>query len=141
MDVTFSQEEYWRYSRNLLLPQVGLHGQKKLKSASVLIVGLGGLGSPVALYLAAAGVGRIGLVDYDVVELSNLQRQVIHSSAAIGKPKVDSAHARLAELNPDIQVDAIGSALKSENALEVMQPYQIVVDATDNFPSRYLLND
>jgi len=141
MDVRFSQEEYLRYSRNLLLPQVGLKGQKKLKSASVLIVGLGGLGAPIALYLAAAGVGRLGLADFDVVDLSNLQRQVIHSSAAIGQLKTASARARLVELNPDIQVDVIDTALTSGNALQMLARYRIVVDATDNFPSRYLLND
>ncbi len=141
MDVSFSQEEYWRYSRNLLLPQVGLEGQKKLKSASVLIVGLGGLGSPVALYLAAAGVGRLGLADYDVVDRSNLQRQVIHSVVGIGQPKTTSARARLLELNPDIHLDMIETALTSANTLQVLSPYQIIVDATDNLPSRYLLND
>ncbi|MGB8252512.1 MAG: molybdopterin-synthase adenylyltransferase MoeB [Anaerolineaceae bacterium] len=141
MDVRFSQEEYFRYSRNLLLPLVGLDGQKKLKSASVLIAGLGGLGSPAALYLAAAGVGRLGLADHDVVNLSNLQRQVIHGSAAIGQLKIESAHARLLDLNPDIQVDGIDAALTSGNAFQMLAPYQIVVDATDNFPSHYLLND
>jgi molybdopterin/thiamine biosynthesis adenylyltransferase/rhodanese-related sulfurtransferase len=141
MDIQLTQEEFLRYSRNLLLPQVGIKGQKKLKSASVLIVGLGGLGSPVALYLAAAGVGRLGLADYDVVDCSNLQRQVIHSFAAIGQPKTLSARTRLYELNPNIQIDVTDKPLTSMNAIQMIAPYQIIVDATDNFPSRYLLND
>jgi molybdopterin/thiamine biosynthesis adenylyltransferase len=141
MDTQLTPEEINRYSRNLLLPQVGLGGQEKLKAASVLIVGLGGLGSPAAIYLAAAGVGRLGLVDGDVVDRSNLQRQVLHSTAGIGQPKALSARTHLQLLNPDIQLDAIQQTVTSSNALELMAPYQIILDATDNMPSRYLLND
>ncbi len=118
-----------------------MEGQRKLKAASVLVVGSGGLGSPVALYLAAAGVGRIGIVDYDVVDTSNLQRQVLHSSEAVGKAKVELAQRRLLALNPDIQVDAYDTAFTSENARQIAEPYDILVDGTDNFPTRYLIND
>jgi len=141
MPVELSQEEVSRYSRHLMIPDVGLEGQLKLKAASVLVVGTGGLGSPVLLYLAAAGVGRIGVVDYDVVELSNLQRQVIHSSRAIGQLKVESARQRMAELNPLIQVDVYNELFTSANAMQIVQNYDVVVDATDNFPTRYLVND
>ncbi len=136
-----SQEEIKRYSRHLLIPEVGMEGQRKLKAASVLVVGSGGLGSPVALYLAAAGVGRIGIVDYDVVDASNLQRQVLHSTEAVGTPKVESAKRRLVSLNPDIQVDAYDTAFTSANARQIAEPYDILVDGTDNFPTRYLIND
>ena len=141
MDILLIPEEISRYSRNISLPQVGLHGQKKLKAASVLIVGLGGLGSPAAIYLAAAGVGHLGLVDGDLVESSNLQRQIIHSTAAIGQPKTKSALAHLRQLNPHIHLDTYQEHLTRENALELIKPYQIILDATDNIPSRYLLND
>lgn len=134
-------DEYERYSRHLILPEVGLAGQKKLKAASVLCVGTGGLGSPLALYLAAAGIGRIGLVDFDVVDASNLQRQIIHGTSWIGKPKVQSAKARLLEINPHLQVDLYETALTSENALTIAQDYDIIIDGTDNFPTRYLVND
>jgi sulfur-carrier protein adenylyltransferase/sulfurtransferase len=133
--------EYQRYSRHLMIPEVGVIGQRKLKNSSVLIVGTGGLGSPVALYLAAAGVGRIGLVDYDVVDSSNLQRQIVHGSSTIDQLKVESAKKRLQDLNPFIQIDAINQVLSSENALQIAGDYQILVDGTDNFPTRYLLND
>ena len=136
-----SQEELLRYSRHLLIPEVGLEGQRKLKNASVLVVGTGGLGSPVTLYLAAAGVGRIGIIDYDVVDNSNLQRQVLHSTQAIGKLKVESARQRLTGLNPYIQVDAYNEVFTSENAERIAAGYDILVDGTDNFPTRYLLND
>src|SRR5512143_4369452 len=136
-----SHEEILRYSRHLLVPEVGLGGQRKLKAASVLIVGTGGLGSPVALYLAAAGVGRIGLVDYDVVDRTNLQRQVIHGTSTVGKLKVESARARLLDLNPDIQVDIYNQVFTSENAMQIAAPYDLIVDGSDNFPTRYLTND
>lgn len=136
-----SREEILRYSRHLLIPEVGLEGQKKLKNSSALIIGTGGLGSPVSLYLAAAGIGRIGLVDYDVVDSSNLQRQVIHGTASIGKLKVESAKAKLLDLNPDIQIDVYNEPYTSENALRIAKDYDIILDGTDNFPTRYLTND
>ncbi|MGD0709510.1 MAG: HesA/MoeB/ThiF family protein, partial [Anaerolineaceae bacterium] len=136
-----SPEEVQRYSRHLLIPEVGLEGQRKLKLASVLLVGSGGLGSPVALYLAAAGVGHIGIVDYDVVEVSNLQRQIIHGTDRVGKLKVESARQRMLELNPLIQVDAFNEVFTSQNAERIAKGYDILVDGTDNFPTRYLIND
>jgi len=136
-----SRDEILRYSRHLLIPEVGLEGQRKLKNSSILIVGTGGLGSPVALYLAAAGIGRLGLVDYDVVESSNLQRQVIHGTSTIGKLKVDSAKAKLLDLNPDIQIDVYNEPYTSENALRIARDYDMILDGTDNFPTRYLTND
>jgi len=136
-----SRDEILRYSRHLLIPEVGLEGQRKLKGSSILIVGTGGLGSPVALYLAAAGIGRIGLVDYDVVDSSNLQRQVIHGTSTIGKLKVDSAKAKLLDLNPDIQIDVYNEPYTSENALRIARDYDMILDGTDNFPTRYLTND
>ena len=136
-----SREEILRYSRHLLIPEVGLDGQRKLKNSSVLIVGTGGLGSPVSLYLAAAGIGRIGLVDYDVVDSSNLQRQVIHGTSTVGMLKVDSAKAKLLDLNPGIQIDVYNEPYTSENALRIARDYDIILDGTDNFPTRYLTND
>jgi adenylyltransferase/sulfurtransferase len=136
-----SHEEILRYSRHLLIPEVGLAGQRKLKASSALVIGTGGLGSPVALYLAAAGVGRIGLVDYDVVDSSNLQRQVVHGTGTVGRLKVESARARLLDLNPDIQVDAFNEPFTSANAMRIAEPFDILVDGTDNFPTRYLSND
>jgi adenylyltransferase/sulfurtransferase len=136
-----SHEEILRYSRHLLIPEVGLSGQKKIKAASVLVIGTGGLGSPVALYLAAAGVGRIGLVDYDTVDASNLQRQVIHGTSGIGTLKVESARHRMLDINPDIQVDVYNEPFTSENAMRITQDYDILIDGTDNFPTRYLTND
>ncbi len=136
-----SQEEVLRYSRHLLIPEVGLEGQRKLKAASVLLVGTGGLGSPLGLYLAAAGVGRIGLVDYDVVDDSNLQRQVIHDTGQVGALKVESARGRMLDLNPHIQVDIYNEVFSSENAERIADGYDILVDGTDNFPTRYLIND
>lgn len=140
-DIQLSKQEYERYSRHLILPEVGLEGQKRLKAASVLCIGTGGLGSPLLLYLAAAGIGRIGLVDFDVVDHSNLQRQVIHGTSWVGKPKIQSAKDRILEINPFCQVDLYETRLSSENALELFEPYDIVVDGTDNFPTRYLVND
>ncbi|MCU0487399.1 MAG: molybdopterin-synthase adenylyltransferase MoeB [Anaerolineales bacterium] len=136
-----SREEILRYSRHLLIPEVGLEGQRKLKASAVLIIGTGGLGSPTALYLAAAGVGRIGLVDYDVVDASNLQRQVIHGTTAIGLLKVESARQRLLDLNPDIQVEVYNEPFTSANALQIASNYDLIIDGTDNFPTRYLTND
>jgi len=139
--VELSSDEIARFSRHLILPEVGMEGQKRLKGSSVLCVGTGGLGSPLLLYLAAAGVGRLGIVDFDVVDHSNLQRQVIHGTSWVGKPKIESAKARILEINPRCQVDLYETALTSENALEIIRPYDIVCDGTDNFPTRYLVND
>lgn len=139
--MTLSNEEVARYSRHLIMPEVGMEGQLKLKAASVLCIGAGGLGSPVAMYLAAAGVGRIGIVDFDVVDHSNLQRQVIHGTPDVGRPKLDSARDRLNALNPEVKVETHNVALSSENALELLADYDIIVDGTDNFPTRYLVND
>jgi adenylyltransferase/sulfurtransferase len=136
-----SHEEILRYSRHLLIPEVGLEGQKKLLASAVLIIGTGGLGSPVALYLAAAGVGRIGLVDFDVVDSSNLQRQIIHGNGRVGSLKVESARERLRDLNPEIQVDIYNEPFTSENAMRIAHDYNLVVDGSDNFPTRYLVND
>jgi molybdopterin/thiamine biosynthesis adenylyltransferase/rhodanese-related sulfurtransferase len=140
-DIQLTKEEYERYSRHLILPEIRLEGQKRLKAASVLCVGTGGLGSPLLLYLAAAGVGRIGIVDFDVVDHSNLQRQVIHGTSWVGKPKIESAKNRILEINPYCQVDLYETRLTSQNALDIIRPYDIVVDGTDNFPTRYLVND
>jgi len=139
--VTLSHEEIRRYSRHLIMPEVGMAGQKRLKAASVLLIGAGGLGSPVAMYLTAAGVGRIGLVDYDVVDYTNLQRQIIHGTSAVGRPKLESAKARMLDINPHVRVDAYNVPLDSSNALEILAPYDVIVDGTDNFPTRYLTND
>lgn len=139
--VELSHEEIRRYSRHLLMPEVGLQGQRKLKASSVLIIGTGGLGSPVSLYLTAAGVGRIGLVDYDVVEFTNLQRQIIHGMSNLGVEKVLSARSRLLDINPDIRIDTYHEPLTSANAFRIADPYDLIVDGTDNFPTRYLVND
>lgn len=136
-----SREEILRYSRHLLIPEVGLEGQRKLKNSSALIVGVGGLGSPVALYLAAAGVGRLGIVDHDAVDSSNLQRQVIFGTSSIGKLKVESARSKLLGLNPGIQVDAFNEPFTSGNALRIARDFDLILDGTDNFPTRYLTND
>lgn len=140
-EIDLSHEEVQRYSRHLIMPEVGVEGQKKLKAASVLLIGAGGLGSPLAMYLAAAGIGRIGLVDYDVVDYTNLQRQIIHGTKDVGRPKLASARERIEDINPHIQVDTYEVALTSDNALELFAPYDIVIDGTDNFPTRYLTND
>ena len=138
---TFSRDDLRRYSRHLLLPEVGVAGQRKLREAKVLLVGAGGLGAPAALYLAAAGVGEIGLVDFDAVDLSNLQRQVLYTTQDVGRPKLAAAKARIESLNPGVKVVPHEVRLSSENALEVLKPYDVVVDGTDNFPTRYLVND
>ncbi|MFN4279690.1 molybdopterin-synthase adenylyltransferase MoeB [Thermosynechococcus sp.] len=139
--IELTKDDYERYSRHLILPEVGVEGQKRLKAASVLCIGTGGLGSPLLLYLAAAGVGRLGIVDFDVVDSSNLQRQVIHGTSWVGKPKIQSAKHRILEINPHCQVDLYETRLSAANALEIMADYDIVVDGTDNFPTRYLVND
>jgi molybdopterin/thiamine biosynthesis adenylyltransferase/rhodanese-related sulfurtransferase/molybdopterin converting factor small subunit len=136
-----SNEEIARYSRHLILPEVGMDGQAKLKKAKVAMIGAGGLGAPLGLYLAAAGVGRIGIVDFDVVDASNLQRQVIHGTADIGRKKLDSAADRMRDINPNVRIDKFDAGLTSENALEILRDYDVVVDGTDNFPTRYLVND
>jgi adenylyltransferase/sulfurtransferase len=141
VDPELSHAEIRRYSRHLIVPEVGLEGQKKLKASSVLLIGAGGLGSPLALYLAAAGVGRIGIVDFDVVDESNLQRQVLHGTSAVGTSKLESARARILDINPHVRVETYNSPLTSENALQILRPYDVIVDGTDNFPTRYLVND
>ncbi len=139
--VELSNEEIARYSRHLIMPEVALDGQKKLKTARVLTVGTGGLGSPLALYLAAAGVGTLGVVDFDVVDESNLQRQIIHGTSDVGRPKIESARDRITDMNPNVNVEAYEEALTSENALDIFRDYDVIVDGTDNFPTRYLVND
>jgi molybdopterin/thiamine biosynthesis adenylyltransferase/rhodanese-related sulfurtransferase len=141
MSTLLNNDEIQRYSRHLILPNVGLAGQEKLKEASVLVIGAGGLGSPVLMYLAAAGIGRIGMVDYDIVDKSNLQRQIIHGTRDVGRPKLKSAKETILDINPYLQVDTYEVPFTSENALEIMAPYDIVLDGTDNFPTRYLVND
>jgi adenylyltransferase/sulfurtransferase len=136
-----SQEEIKRYSRHLIMPEVGLDGQRRLKAGSVLCIGAGGLGSPAAMYLAAAGVGRIGIVDFDVVDFSNLQRQLLHGTPDVGRSKLQSAKDRLNSLNPHVQIDTYETSLSSENALKLFEPYDVILDGTDNFPTRYLVND
>ncbi len=138
---TLSRDQLRRYSRHLLLPEVGIAGQKKLRQSKVLLVGAGGLGSPAALYLAAAGVGEIALVDFDEIDLSNLQRQVLYTTADLGRPKLDAARERLEALNPDVHIVPVSGRLTSENALDLLRPYDVIVDGTDNFPTRYLVND
>ena len=134
-------EEVLRYSRHLIIPEVGLEGQRRLKASRALLVGAGGLGSPLGLYLAAAGVGHLGLVDFDVVDLTNLHRQVIHGTSDIGRSKLDSARDRIADINPHVHVERYDTRLTSQNALEIVRDYDIVIDGTDNFPTRYLVND
>ena len=134
-------EEIQRYSRHLMLPEMGVEGQERLKDSSVLCIGAGGLGSPMALYLAAAGIGRLGLVDFDVVEFSNLQRQIIHTTSDVGRSKLASARDKLEAINPNVKVEAHDTRLSSENALELFRDYDIIADGTDNFPTRYLVND
>jgi adenylyltransferase/sulfurtransferase len=134
-------EEIQRYSRHLIMPEVGVDGQKKLKAGSVLCIGAGGLGSPAAMYLAAAGVGRIGMVDFDVVDFSNLQRQLLHGTSSVGRSKLESARDRLRDLNPHVEIDTYETMVSSENALDLFKPYDVILDGTDNFPTRYLVND
>ena len=136
-----SNNEILRYSRHLIMPEVGMEGQLKLKAAKVLMIGTGGLGAPLGLYLAAAGIGKIGLVDFDTVDVTNLQRQVIHGTSDIGRPKLDSAADRMNDINPYVHVEKYETMLTSENALEIFRDYDVVVDGTDNFPTRYLVND
>ena len=139
--VRLTNEQILRYSRHLILPEVGMVGQKKLRAASVLIIGAGGLGCPIALYLTAAGIGRLGLVDFDVVDRTNLQRQVLYGESVVGVPKVEAAAERLKDLNPDVEIETYPERLTSENALQIMSDYDIIIDGTDNFPTRYLTND
>jgi len=141
MDPVLTREELHRYSRHLILPDVALDGQKRIKAARVLLIGAGGLGSPAALYLAAAGVGTLGLVDFDVVDVTNLQRQVLHGTSDVGHSKLESARGRIADLNPNVQVETHETRLTSANALEIMREYDVIVDGTDNFATRYLTND
>ncbi len=138
---SLSKEEVLRYSRHLIMPEVGMDGQLKLKKAKVLCIGTGGLGAPLGLYLAAAGVGRLGLVDFDAVDYTNLQRQVLFGTGDVGRPKTEAAAERLRDLNPEIQIDVFDARLSSKNALDILKEYDIVVDGTDNFPTRYLVND
>jgi molybdopterin/thiamine biosynthesis adenylyltransferase/rhodanese-related sulfurtransferase/molybdopterin converting factor small subunit len=138
---TLAPDELARYSRHLILPEVGLEGQRKLKAARVLMIGTGGLGSPLGLYLAAAGIGTLGLVDFDVVDESNLQRQIIHGTKDVGRPKIASAAERIQDINPNTNVEAFETRLTSENALELFREFDVIVDGTDNFPTRYLVND
>ena len=139
--ISLSPQEIARYSRHLIMPEVSLEGQKRLKAARVLLIGAGGLGSPLGLYLAAAGIGRIGLVDFDVVDFSNLQRQVLHGTPDVGRPKLHSARDRLHSVNPEVEVDLFETRLSADNAVPILEPYDIVIDGTDNFPTRYLVND
>lgn len=141
MQDKLNQEEIKRYARHLILPEVGKSGQEKLKNSSVLLIGAGGLGSPLALYCAAAGIGKIGIVDFDVVDESNLQRQILHGTASIGKSKLESAKQRLKDLNPYVELILYPEALTSENAINIFKQYDVVADGTDNFPTRYLVND
>src|ERR1044072_5747115 len=140
-EATLSKDEILRYSRHLIIPEVGIEGQQKLKAAKVLLIGAGGLGAPLGLYLAAAGIGKIGLVDFDVVDFTNLQRQVIHSTKDVGRNKIDSAAEKMLAINPHLQIVKHEVALTSENALDILKDYDYVVDGTDNFPTRYLVND
>lgn len=141
MTQQLTHQDIARYARHLILPEVGMAGQRKLKNSSVLLIGTGGLGSPLALYLAAAGVGHIGLVDYDVVDESNLQRQIVHGTSTVGMAKTQSARRRIHDLNPSVEVTTYETQISSANALELMEPYDVIVDGTDNFPTRYLTND
>ena len=140
-NLDLSQDEIQRYSRHLIMPEVGMEGQKKLKAAKILLVGTGGLGAPLGLYLSAAGIGRLGLVDFDTVDFSNLQRQVIHGTRDVGRPKLDSAREKILDINPNVRVETYEAMLTSDNALDIIAGYDIVIDGTDNFPTRYLVND
>lgn len=139
--MSLSQEEVLRYSRHLIMPEVGVEGQEKLKNASILLIGCGGLGSPLGMYLSAAGVGRLGLVDFDLIDFTNLQRQVMFGTQDVGRPKVDASKERIAQINPNVQVTAYREKLTSENVLTIFKDYDIIIDGTDNFPTRYLVND
>src|SRR5437764_700867 len=139
--VTLNNDEILRYSRHLIMPEVGMEGQLKLKAAKVLCIGAGGLGSPLALYLGAAGVGTLGIVDFDVVDYTNLQRQIIHSTADVGRPKLDSAAEKLKAMNPFLNIKKFNTRLSSDNAVELFKEFDVIADGTDNFPTRYLVND
>jgi adenylyltransferase/sulfurtransferase len=141
MDNIFTKEELARYNRHIIIPGFGMEAQQKLKSSKVLVIGSGGLGSPVLLYLAAAGVGTLGIVDFDVVDDSNLQRQVLFGVESVGQPKVEAAKKRLLSLNPNLQVNLYNTHLNSSNAMDIIRAYDVVADGTDNFPTRYLVND
>jgi adenylyltransferase/sulfurtransferase len=141
MNTTFSNEEIRRYSRHLIMPEIGMEGQRRMKEGSVLLIGAGGLGAPLALYLAAAGIGHIGIIDFDVVDDSNLQRQIVHGTSTLGMRKTESAKRRLLDLNPHIEVTTYDEQITSENAFDLLRPYDVIVDGTDNFPTRYLTND
>jgi adenylyltransferase/sulfurtransferase len=140
-ETSLSPQEIARYSRHLIMPEVAVEGQKRLKAARVLLIGAGGLGSPLGLYLAAAGVGRLGLVDFDVVDFSNLQRQIMHGTPDVGRPKLQSARDRIRAINPEVVLDLFETSLSSANAISILEPYDIIIDGTDNFPTRYLVND
>ncbi len=139
--MALSQEEVLRYSRHLIMPEVGVEGQEKLKNASILLIGCGGLGSPLGMYLAAAGVGHLGLVDFDVTDFTNLQRQVMFGTQDVGRPKVDASKDRIASINPNVKVTTFRTKLTSENVMEIFKDFDIIIDGTDNFPTRYLVND
>src|SRR5438046_5504886 len=139
--ITLNKDEILRYSRHLIMPEVGMEGQQKLKAARVLCIGTGGLGSPMALYLGAAGVGTLGIVDFDVVDYTNLQRQIIHSTADVGRPKLDSAAEKLKAMIPFLNIRKFNTRLSSDNALELFKEFDVICDGTDNFPTRYLVND
>ncbi|MBI3321520.1 MAG: ThiF family adenylyltransferase, partial [Candidatus Omnitrophica bacterium] len=136
-----TREQILRYSRHLIMPEVGLEGQVKLRNAGILLIGAGGLGSPLGLYLAAAGIGRLGIVDFDTVDFTNLQRQIIHRTDDVGRLKVESAKERIQAINPDVEVRTSPAKLSRENVLDLVTPYDVVIDGTDNFPTRYLVND
>lgn len=139
--MALNQEEILRYSRHLITPEVGVDGQEKLKNASILLIGCGGLGSPLSMYLSAAGVGRLGLVDFDVTDFTNLQRQVAFGTSDVGRPKVEATKDRIASINPNVQVATFRAKLSSENVMDIFKDYDIIIDGTDNFPTRYLVND
>src|SRR5919109_3191057 len=139
--MTFTEEQVVRYARHIILPGIGGEGQRKLLDAKILCIGAGGLGSPVGMFLAAAGVGTLGILDFDKVDLTNLQRQIVHGTSDVGRPKVESAADRLREINPGIEVIAHNAILRSDNAFEIFEPYDIIIDGSDNFPVRYLTND
>src|SRR5271154_2440745 len=138
---SLTNEEILRYSRHLIMPEVGMEGQLKLKNAKVCLIGTGGLGAPLGLYLAAAGIGRIGLVDFDIVDFTNLQRQVIHGTKDVGRKKLDSASDKMSDINPNVKIEKYEVALTSDNALDILRNFDYIVDGTDNFPTRYLVND
>src|SRR6266700_2181096 len=139
--MALNQEEILRYSRHLIMPEVGVDGQEKLKNASILLIGCGGLGSPLSMYLAAAGIGHLGLVDFDLADFTNLQRQIAFSTSDVGRPKVDATKDRIAAINPNVEVTTYRTKLSSENVMEIFKGYDIIIDGTDNFPTRYLTND